>query len=265
MTSPGLLEITRKFDRADGHLSQLYDSIKTFLDAHPYRVVPDFDDVGRKAVLRLAIDQAPPALDWAVLLGDALFNLRSGLDHLVWKLGGDPPPHAGTSEFPIFADKTAFRTGKTTDGKTVRSGTTKLQDVPAWPAAIIEDVQPYHRGDQARWHPLQTLGALHNADKHRLLHIVAHGLKSVAYWVDGVDPAALSAVNDRLCFTFGREDGDVLVSWSAQAPPDNYPSLLFEVAFDPDGAGTGRPVLSTLRAVQRFVRRDVLERLVPFL
>lgn len=96
-----------------------------------------------------------------LLVGEALQNLRSALDHLVGELerrnGVD---RDSQFEFPIFWDAARYK----------KESPKKVRGVPAAALAVIENSQPYHRpAPSYKDHPLWILHDLNNADKHRVL------------------------------------------------------------------------------------------------
>ncbi|MBI4261368.1 MAG: hypothetical protein HY658_12475, partial [Actinobacteria bacterium] len=100
----------------------------------------------------------------SLVLGDALHNYRSALDHLVFQLalmgrdGGDAPE--GT-QFVIRDTPEAFEKAKARG---------YLDGVAQQHQDMIESVQPYRSADPAL-HPLGLLRDLSNVDKHRIIHL----------------------------------------------------------------------------------------------
>jgi hypothetical protein len=96
-----------------------------------------------------------------IVAGEALYALRSTLDHLVWHLieinGGSPKK--GVSGFPIYDTVEEYDAGKA--GKIAGSG--------KFVSDIIDRAQPYKTGDIHLW----VLNKLNNIDKHRLLIALA--------------------------------------------------------------------------------------------
>jgi hypothetical protein len=251
--------IRAKLGRADEHLETLDKRIQGFLDTKPYRGVPDIDAEAGQSLIRAQVLREPPVIEWGLLIGDVLHNLRSALDHLAWRLGGDPPPNEGTSEFPIFWDKTAFRT----------NGINKVVGVPDHPLAIIEDLQPYHRGNTAKNHPLWRLYLLSNFDKHRLLHVSGAVVKTASYMVE----APAGSTSDFEAIRLGPfEDGAVIATWplnpevDVARPKVNMPfNFSFDIAFDETGPGRGEPVRDTLQRCRSHIGNVAFSRLAPWL
>ncbi len=113
--------------------------------------------------------------DVALTIGDIVHNLRSALDHLVYKLalqhrGGTlTPKEERDLQFPIADTAETFR----------KECNRRLQSIASTRRALIEQFQPY-RGLDGRpdgWsgpyiHQLRLLQKLSNTDKHRMLNPV---------------------------------------------------------------------------------------------
>jgi len=236
----------------------LSEAIEGFHERDPYRPFADTDPTTGENLVRVEIKENPPVLEWGVLIGDVLHNLRSSLDHLAYIIGGDPPPNEGGSEFPIFWSRTDYR----------KKGAPKIVGACDHAQAVIEDLQPYHRGDEARAkrHPLWFLHELYNVDKHRLVHVVTSAIDTVEYGVDDFtdDADALRAFD----LTSFSDDRAVIARWPRTGPqpePEMPFKFDFEIAFDEKGPGRGNPVKRSLPWVRDTVRDRVLARLAPFL
>jgi len=251
--------VRAKLTRAGEHLDALEAAIGEFLDSQPFRGRAGVDTETEESVIRIQIAREPPVVEWGVAIGDVLHNLRSCLDHLAWHLGGNPPPNENTSEFPIFLDRARYR----------NEGARKVVGAPPEAQEIIEDVQPFQRGDEAHLDPLWSLYELSNFDKHRLLHLSVADLSGADYFVSA--PAGSRSEFDTV--RFGPfEDGKVIARWplnpdSDVATPDvDKPfGFTFGITFDPDGPGRGEQVGPGLREIDGHIGRVVLPRLARFL
>jgi hypothetical protein len=111
----------------------------------------------------------PPPGRLAIVFGDLLFNLRPALDHIAVAIA--PPVQKRSAGFPLCdrdngEDRKQFL--RTTVG------------MPPSAVERIASLQPYavqqRATRQGQIYNLSTLSALHNADKHRALSILAPGL-----------------------------------------------------------------------------------------
>ena len=148
----------RKLKRGIEHVETLCGETTAFENDQAYLFESERElRSPQEAVYRcFAVERKTAPGHWPLLAGEAIQNLRSALDHLVFeKSGGNR-----RTQFPIFTDPCEFQVlgGRMMKGvsKTVR--------------ASIETVQPYKfMPEDAAHHPLALLSALSNLDKHRVL------------------------------------------------------------------------------------------------
>jgi hypothetical protein len=152
-----------KFNRS----KETFDLLRAEMDAffngrdRPYSSAGAFDEAAWEWIERFQMHRRPP-LRFGVLLGDCVHNLRSSLDHAVWQttlLDGGVPDHR--TQFPI-----ASRSEKQFE-RMADVGIPGLSDEHR---ELIRSVQPYHRGADARTHPLSVLADLSNTDKHQVVN-----------------------------------------------------------------------------------------------
>jgi hypothetical protein len=100
-----------------------------------------------------------------LLIGDAIHNLRSALDHLACALA--PPTTSQTGhariEFPICVSEDDFNA----------KGASRIKKLPERARDEIKSLQPYHAGDNARHEFLWALHQLDIIDKHRRISVLA--------------------------------------------------------------------------------------------
>lgn len=108
---------------------------------------------------------------FAIRTGEALYQLRSVLNHVVMLLS-DVPPEDRSTEFVITLDRESF------NGDSGKRRLSKRLDAIREPRArsFIEAVQPFNQvnGDPAN-DPLWVLHELFMADKHRRLLLLRPG------------------------------------------------------------------------------------------
>src|ERR1700752_1107379 len=93
-----------KVQRASRHLEAPPAAIRPFVESEPkpYRFVSKVDVESSRYLLRVVIEREPP-IEWSLILGDFVQNLRAALDPLVWQLvraNGIEPTRR--TAFPIF-------------------------------------------------------------------------------------------------------------------------------------------------------------------
>jgi hypothetical protein len=147
-----------KLERAEVHMVELAERIEDFVQdmTAAGRLMFEFEvhynSRSRCLVYSLsAIEPAP--VDWGVVLGDILHNLRSALDHLAWTLvarGKRPTDTLSRREqnavkFPIYKSRQEFNSAIRPTG----SGVSCLPGVGRAPLAFIRTLQPYRCGKRA--------------------------------------------------------------------------------------------------------------------
>lgn len=154
-----LVGVWAKFDRAANHLDALNNEIAAYRRSRPYNLIrqPDVD------VARYVARIKPPPVEIQILIGDAIYNMRSALDHLAWELvlenGGKPVIGARNStRFPVLYPHHK-REANVVGG------------VSAAALRHVRRIQPYN-GTVPDETPLGVLDDLCNIDKHRHLYVV---------------------------------------------------------------------------------------------
>lgn len=180
--------VNAKLDRAEQHLEALNDEWRTFAELNTYRITTEFRPDSRDWLSTFHIEKPIP-ISISLVAGDLNHNLRSALDHLVARM---VERHGGTVEryhaFPIYPSKERFH-GQVVALRRKRDREGPLHGIPRespdW--ALVEESQPYHRGDQWRDHPLAVLSDMSNFDKHQALHAgvtTARGITSAMDFFD---------------------------------------------------------------------------------
>ncbi len=154
-----------KLDRAAEHVRCLVGEVDAFQNDNPLRTFAEFEG-GRDFLVKVRVPQTPD-LRWGVMLGDAVHNLRSALDHAAWELvqrnvrAGFKPALTEKQErsiqYPIGDDRARF------DAAPILRFLTTRQ------IALLRRYQPYRR-PWPEASPLSELAWLDNTDKHRIVH-----------------------------------------------------------------------------------------------
>ena len=163
-----------KLGRAEEHIKTLETNVGEFFKTKPYRLDTEIKSDPGEFIIQARLEDAPPK-HLGLLIGDALHNLRSALDHIAFDLAGRPTNEnvAREIEFPIFTDRSVYQT----------QSPKRLVGIAEGAKTIIEGLQPYNRPrlDGAGLpYPLAVLYELSNRDKHRELYITGMAL------IDGV-------------------------------------------------------------------------------
>lgn len=238
-----------KVERAKKHIADLERELHAFFDRNPYKI----GEMLRPEIshYRLYIESIEPMPDiFALLLGDAIHNLRTALDHLAWQLvqaGGGTPDK--DTYFPIYIDPNGSRKYTSAIGKG------EMNKMPLGAQKALEAMQPYKTGDNTLW----QIHQLDIVDKHHLVVPVysvpsAWGLKNPRVWF--ADIGRKTAV----------KAGDELFN----IPVDTYEKagrnfdIGFHIAFAEPQSVEGVSVLETLKGMAVFVE-NILGTFEPFL
>jgi hypothetical protein len=101
-----------------------------------------------------------PSAEWGVVVGDAVHCLRSALDQLAYGLAAAP---SRATQFPVCRSRRDW----------VTKAPAMCWSIPPAYVAVLDAVQPYHRGDKANVHPVAVINALSNLDKHESIPATA--------------------------------------------------------------------------------------------
>lgn len=156
-----------KVERASLHLQALHRAIGPFLESEPkpYRFMSKVEVESSRYLMIVFIKREMP-IEWSLIAGDFLQNLRAALDHLVWQLviANGFKPTAGNA-FPIFDERPPSKRSDRERRKWERC----IHGVHRDAVSYIESCQPYHGADGPTTHLLWALRELSNEDKHRTL------------------------------------------------------------------------------------------------
>jgi hypothetical protein len=153
-----------RIDRAREQLTQFGVVWQGYLDSRPHHFDVEFNDNGGGRLFLRRLSPIPPEL--SLLLGELLYQLRACLDNCIYQIaildagGLDPPPKAGSLQFPICSTPEAWAhqanryTGLTTEHR-----------------VMLERIQPYN-SERHDWNCLAILNELARIDRHRARHMV---------------------------------------------------------------------------------------------
>jgi hypothetical protein len=162
------------FDAVQAKLNRIPEKIKDIqacADAYAARYPPEvIVDSEGKATLDMS---TPAPIDISILAGEAIYQMRSALDHLAFHLvklnpNGSTLPlkWEDNCEFPLW---TEHKVGQITPLPYGCFG--KLPGISKQAHAFIESVQPYYRTGKVN-NSLRFLKELCNRDKHRYLVVI---------------------------------------------------------------------------------------------
>jgi hypothetical protein len=261
-----------KLRRAREHLDHLDELIESYLSTNPYRFTGKEGTEGPYKWVRVYLEvRAFPADEvWGPVIGDAVHNLRSSLDHVAWRLATPEAraSHPWRIEFPVVFGNPGE------EEAAQRRLRPKLRLLRPDSHATIDAVQPYHTGNTH--HPLWLLRALWNTDKHRVLHtagfaftnadVPSHPMYGYEGWTHG--PIDRTRPRMTLVTHYGNSvpSLDELVAGNSSKVADvSLGDVEGAGGATPDYPFTGLPIRQVLRYLARFVAEDVVKPLRPLL
>ncbi len=226
-----------KIKRADHHISDLKAQFDLFIKRDPYRLVVGENPQTGKASVQLKYREHIP--DWfALIVGDAVHNLRTALDHMFWEvIGHDGGQQNHHTKFPAYQNRVDFEAG-------CKGIVTPSQSVKDTFKAL--EVFPGGRGDA-----LYSLHRLDNADKHTVLMPILGVAKASlrVFRKDGSSQATGITVfgsrTNMLNLVDVPPGGHVELHNNAKATPDIF--------FDDVQGFQRKPIFPTLRSLRDAV------------
>ena|SRR5437879_6087397 len=106
-----------KLGRATEHLYAFNRQSQGWADSDPFVVTRESNADGSEHIWRVTYKSHPDVIGMALMLGDALHNLRGALDHAVYALavancGKNPPDDEAKLAFPITSEQRFFDQAK---------------------------------------------------------------------------------------------------------------------------------------------------------
>jgi hypothetical protein len=262
-----------KLGRARKQLQDLEVVIKQWLAEGHYTVVTKADKE-RPYYVVLATAETIPLDPFSILIGEFIQSLRSGLDHLVFGLAAKftvplPGDIAKDSEFPIFGDIDSKGRSGAGAGMFRNNGLRKIRGLDPRAQAIIEALQPYHRGNAFTTDPLWKMHELSRVDKHRDFHLIAYHFEGAFLNIPKCRNAKLGP--GIIDIKDGPIEQDTIIARYPATPV--FPSLKMHVDFQPavdiafpqGSAVAGEKVIDALTSMYNHIVQNVVRPLEPFL
>lgn len=148
-----------KHARAIALFRELQGRIETWSASQPFTTDKVLSEDGLTASVILRVRQPPPLDEWSLLLGDALHNVRSSLDSLVWELAhydGRKPDRPKDLYFPIVTEEARWPRAAGMIGSCPAEAIERIRLLQPF---LIPDLGPSG---------LEVLANLNNQDKHRV-------------------------------------------------------------------------------------------------
>lgn len=252
-----------KLERAKAHTDCLRSDIHEVGQGNRYRLPVAFERDPQTGGGRLIIADVPEhSDDWGLIIGDAIHNFRSALDHAWWELAirhlkrQPTEKEARSIQFPINRPTTKWVPGN------------YIQWVGIKATKIAQDVQPDRGLDAAGLHPFEALRRFSNEDKHRFIATTVNVYHRIQFTL---------RVGDTLSYPVPENDIGTLIKIEQPAapgkevlvfPPDSpvfHPDVEYECYLTGYVAVAGRwDVLQVLDSIGEWIAA-VLDRLAPLL
>jgi hypothetical protein len=251
-----------KLIRAHEHIQALKQTIES-LGPNPYSIVEERNPHEGDRDFRLVAHDLTafrriPML--SVIVGDAVHQMRSSLDHAAWQIA--KPPIERTTAFPICIERSGTRNSFYGSGNDAGIGVRYLKNVSLPGFEHLESIQPYNRLKERD--ELWLLNELWNKDKHRALIVLDRPT-----WRDTFVISTLGGrdIYDGEIKSLPKDDPDILLRLDAKSDSvvDFNPNPPLQVNFGEVGPLKGRGVLVTLNWLHKYVGGVVLPGLEPFL
>jgi hypothetical protein len=219
-----------KIERARKQTDALRTVFEGFYKSKPYSIRQELDpQAGEK---RLVFHADPLPLEWSVIIGEIVHNLRSALDHSIYELTCIEAGHPldGT-EFPVFKDESKYFEVKKRGEPAPKSGLSKIRGIKdERRRAIIRDLQPFEFRKTHKPHEHSILAFIHElniVDKHRTLHLCRMATTSISvHWLRDTYPISNTLVMRRL------EDGAEFARWKPVGDFNDEVDMESEVSFE---------------------------------
>jgi hypothetical protein len=169
-------EARLKLKRANKHIRDLDAMVEAFCTRCQYGLyVEGYSETGDVLAKIGLVDPAPVPEEISLVLGDAIHNIRTALDHAWFEITNADTPEKlrWKNNFPCLRDEEAF--------EIFLKQREQQQSVIPIAKVLLDEIQPYIGGNGAS---LRYLDRLDIIDKHKLL--VAHSHLSLAHhiWIE---------------------------------------------------------------------------------
>ncbi|MCC7421032.1 MAG: hypothetical protein IT428_12185 [Planctomycetaceae bacterium] len=241
-------QILAKIERANKHILEFEECLNAFRNSKPYRLVIEDNPDSRERVYKVKVLKPPP-LELSLIAGDAIHNLRSALDHLVWRLieaNGNVPSRQ--TAFPVSETRAKYEAGSPA----------KVQGMNPSAVDLINAIKPYKGGSDEIW----ALHELNNFDKHRLLLVVGYSNSAAALTLSTGSPTSGMIIFGMPIQPDGiiLEDGAVIGGFRGGTPNPELQHNLdfsFEIAFREPQIVQGKPVLPFVNQTSHLVDKII--------
>jgi hypothetical protein len=220
-----------KIKRAKQHIGDLHSKLQAFAATDYYSLRVDKDAETGNNILKFSVTKAPPE-ETALVIGDAIHNLKSALDLLVNDVFFEKlNRRSDYTKFPVC--ETRDKLVATMNGGTIRQASEAIADL------IVDVIKPYKGGNDA----LYALHHLDICDKHMLLLPVVQITSLLD--VSAEDDRGARMVNATLVIDGSGKSANVFAT-PGELQIKNYGKPVPSIFFDKGLPMEGEPIFPTL-------------------
>ena len=261
-----------KLDRAEKHLIDLEAAIEEFSGTspatRPYTVRTRIEGKKKREVHRLYFTRSAENTDIPLIAADAIYNMRSSLEHLMCSLVASKDRDSVT--FPVFwrGVWNDFVEGENAQRRKDRQRwQTIVNAVPEEVLARLKRLQPPDDPvDNQTAHGLRILNQLSNNDRHTKLPVFADGVEGLMIrWrlpdgstVNGFAPADANHFLENEAEIRGVPKGAMYVESYGPA------HVVIRTALRNENGPVNLPVVPFIRDNLAFIREKVVPPLLPY-
>lgn len=270
MITPSFLA---KLARAEKHLSDLNGAVRAYGAElpRPYTVRKGVEGHNKREVYRLSFVRSPANTDIPLIAADAIYNMRSSLEHLMGALA--PAKDRNRLTFPVYFQGVwePFIEGEDQRRRKARHVWRAIDKaLPAEAVAQLKRLQPPDdAGADEEVHDLRILNKLSNTDRHAKLPIAAAGIRAMQVtWrlPDGSEKLGLSQADPGGFVEDGAEIKDV-PDGAVNVHEDGIPVVVIRLR-EKGEASHGRTVNieipGALEVTVNWLRDNVTDPLLPY-
>ncbi|MHA7141848.1 hypothetical protein ACX80T_09970 [Arthrobacter sp. Sr33] len=209
-----------RISRAQENINEFAQLLGKYLEARPSRLRVDIDAHGHGPIRVERREPIPDQL--SILLGEALQNLRAGLDNCLYAVaiidsGTNPPPGASQLQWPIALSPKEWTANKK-----------RLQHLSPHLVDALHRIQPF-QAENPGWNCLRILHDLARFDRHRVAHELAIRPEKVQGTYDKTTIYDLKIIEGPL------DDEGIVVTFTKLGPEELTPDMLdLQFEFDVD-------------------------------
>lgn len=236
-----------KLERAKYHINELNGQINAYMSDHPFEFMIRDDPKANQRTYFIKTKKPIPT-NFPLLIGDAIHNLRTALDILIFNMAGNKSPKPDAVQFPFCKDAVSLE--RTIEKRQIKFAGENVVNA-------IHALKPYPGGDEL----LCGLHALDISDKHRLVitavqivEFSAVELKKLGLPFDGGGSIRFTNQSGALITSGLPHIGGrrmITTTHKASVQP------IFQICFGEGFAFSHRPINTELRAMTMRVQETI--------